>query len=209
MLKDAFLANLPKTTRLFNCSLQSSVFPNQWKLSSVVPLPKVNNPKTASDLRPVALTPLSGKLMEKLMCTRLQHWLGANDILTDNQHCFWKERSTITAICKFLGIIYNYLNQLKNPTIIFLDLKKAFDTDSHSKLLDKMQLLGLDDITLQWFRSYLVNRSQCVTLNGVTSSILPLTYSVPQGSILSQFSSLYILMRLLISCHAMWYCHPT
>ena len=56
VLKDAFLSKLPELRWLFNCSLQYSIFPDNWKLSSIVPLPKVNNPKLASELRPVALT---------------------------------------------------------------------------------------------------------------------------------------------------------
>ena len=94
VLKESFLSNLPRVTWLFSCSLPTSCFPDRWKLSSVIPLPKVNNPKIASDLRPVALTPLPGKLFEELMCTslKLQHWLDTNKILVANQHGFRKDR---------------------------------------------------------------------------------------------------------------------
>ena len=135
--------------------MQHSTFPDSWKLSSIVPLPKVCNPKMASELRPVALTPLPGKLMERLMCSRLQLWLDNNKILANCQHGFRKMRSTVTPVCAFLDIICTYINNNKNPTVIFLDLKKTFDTVSHSKLLFKMKKMGLDDLTIQWFRSYL------------------------------------------------------
>ena len=159
ILKDVFQSKLAEITWLFNCSLQTSIFSSSWKLSSIVSLPKVNNPTSASELRPVALTPLPGKILEKLMCARLQNWLDYNKLLSNSQHGFRKERSTITAICAFLYIIYTYINQNKNPTVIYLDLKKAFDTVSHSKHLVKMQKMGLDDVTIQWFKSYLSNRS--------------------------------------------------
>ena len=155
VLKDAFFSKLEELKWLFNCSMQHSTFPDSWKLSSIVPLPKVCNPKMASELRPVALTPLPGKLMERLMSSRLQLWLDNNKILANCQHGFRKMRTTVTPVCAFLDIIYTYINNKKNPTVIFLDLKKAFDTVSHSKLLFKMKKMGLDDLTIQWFRSYL------------------------------------------------------
>ena len=195
VLKDAFLANITRVTKLFNCSIRMSIFPDQWKLSSIVPLPKITNPTNASDLRPVALTPLPGKLLEKLICKRLQNWLEINNILTETQHGFRKGRSTISAIVSLLNDIYLYINinNNKNPSIIFLDLKKAFDTVSHEKLIGKLHLLGLDIEIINWFKSYLGGRRQCVVLNNKTSTVLPITYGVPQGSILGPILfSLYI-----------------
>ena len=64
MLKVAFLNNIDKVSKMFSDSLSVSVFPKAWKLSTIVSLPKVPHPNSASDLRPVALTPLPGKLME-------------------------------------------------------------------------------------------------------------------------------------------------
>ena len=170
-----------------------SIFPSSWKLSTIVPLPKIPHPSTASDLRPVALTPLPGKLMEKLICNRLQRWISNNDLLSDAQHGFRKEKSTVSAIAAFLNEIYKNINRNKNSYVIYLDLKKAFDTISHSKLLNKLQNLGMDDLTLKWFVSYLTGRWQCVKLNDITLNTLPITYGVPQGSILGPILfSLYI-----------------
>ena len=162
----------------------------------------------ASDLRPVALTPLPGKLMEKLICSRLKIWLNSNNILSNSQHGFRKERSTITATCAFLNIIYNCINQNKNPTVIYLDLKKAFDTVSHLKLINKLRL---DDQTVGWFESYLDNRTQCVIMNNNRSNILPITYGVPQGSILGPILfSIYINeIADLLSCNVVLYTDDT
>ena len=100
---------------------------------------------------------------------------------------------TVSAIAAFLNEIYKNINRNKNSYIIYLDLKKAFDTISHSKLLNKLQNLGIDDLTLKWFVSYLTGRRQCVKLNDITSNTLPITYGVPQGSILGPILfSLYI-----------------
>ena len=211
VLKHTFLDNIDMVTTIFNSSLMQSIFPSSWKLSTIVPLPKIPHPSTASDLRPVALTPLPGKLMEKLICNRLQRWISNNDLLSDAQHGFRKEKSTVSAIAAFLNEIYKNINRNKNSYIIYLDLKKAFDTISHSNLLNKLQNLGMDDLTLKWFVSYLTGRRQCVKLNDITSNTLPITYGVPQGSILGPILfSLYINdITDIVSCGVVLYADDT
>ena len=126
------------------------------------------------------------------MCHRLQAWI-ENNILTEIQHGFRDNKSTISVIAQFLNDIYTIINKKMNPYVIFLDLKKAFDTVSHIKLLSKLRAMGLVEDTILWLESYLTNRQQCVNVNGMTSDLLPIRYGVPQGSILGQILfSLYI-----------------
>ena len=211
VLKHAFLGNIDKLTKLFNNSLSYSMFPQQLKLSTIIPLPKVPLPKSASDLRPVALTPLPGKLLERLICMRLQNWMGINNILSSCQHGFRKNRSTISAISHFLNDIYNYINEMKNPYIIYLDLKKVVDTISHKKMVHKLRELGLDQNTVSWFNSYLINRQQCIKVNDGISDILPITYGVPQGSILGPILfSIYINeISNIVNCGIVLYADDT
>ena len=68
--------------------------------------------------------------------------------------------------------------------LIFLDLSKAFDTLDHSIMLDKLTSLGLNRSAVQWFRSYLTMRTQSVCTNGVLSEPQPISFGVPQGSVL-------------------------
>ena len=211
VLKHAFISNIDRITKIFNASLIRAIFPQSWKLSTVVPLPKVSHPKTASDLRPVALTPLPGKLLEKLICSRLQTWIMNNNILSDCQHGFRKKKSTISAIAQLLNDIYTHINRRVNPYIIFLDLKKAFDTISHVKLLTKLETMGMDVATLSWFSSYLTGRQQCVKLNDETSNTLSISYGVPQGSILGPILfSIYINdIANLVDCGIVLYADDT
>ena len=98
-----------------------------------------------------------------------------------------------------------------NPWVIFLDFKKAFDTISHLKLINKLQKLGLDLITLSWFNSYLSHRQQCVKVNNNISGQLPITYGVPQGSILGLILfSIYINeIANIVNCGIVLYADDT
>ena len=211
VLKDVFLAYVGRLTKIFNMSYLLTIFPKKWKMSTIVPLPKVTNPKYASDLRPVALTPLPGKLLEKLVCGRLQTWLAANNILTKSQHGFRKKRSTISAIVNLLGDTYNHINNKRNPYIVFLDLKKAFDTISHAKMIEKLNVLGLDVTTISWFKNYLSGRQQCTRIGDKVSSVLPITFGVPQGSILGPILfSIYINEIVdIVNCGVVLYADDT
>ena len=211
VLKHAFLSNVSKITKIFNASLTKSVFPQAWKLSTIVPLPKVAQPKTATDLRPVALTPLPGKVLERLVCNRLQIWINNNNILSKSQHGFRKKKFIVSAIAQLLNDIYTHINNRTNPYVIFVDLKKAFDTISHEKMIGKLQAMGMDQLTLSWFTSYLTNRQQCVKLEKETSRVLPIAYGVPQGSILGPILfSLYINeIANIVDCSIVLYADDT
>ena len=68
--------------------------------------------------------------------------------------------------------------------VLFLDLRKAFDSVHHQTLLSKLKCIGFTTESVEWFESYLLGRKQVTKINGKLSTESEVTYGVPQGSIL-------------------------
>ena len=87
-------------------------------------------------------------------------------------------------MANLLNNLYDNINNSSPTYLIFLDLKKSFDSGSHDILINKLKPTGLPKICTDWFRSYLHEQSQRVILNGITSEYKGVEYGVPQGSVL-------------------------
>ena len=92
--------------------------------------------------------------------------------------------STLIALLEATNNCYLNIDDGLINSVLFLDLKKAFDTVDHSILLRKLQLYDLGPHAVQWFKSYLSNPFQSTYVNGTLSDYLPVSCGVPQGSIL-------------------------
>ena len=184
VLVHAFKHQRERTVKMYNGSLTQCTFPSKWKRATIVPLPKITKPRTVSDMRPISLLPLPGKIMEMIISHRLKSYLEEHGILSSKQHGFRKKKSTISAIVEFLHDVYKDQSTNQDTFVVFLDLKKAFDTVSHKILINKLKIIGLDQNSVSWFGSYLENRVQKTTINSQISSERIISYGVPQGSIL-------------------------
>ena len=133
------------------------------------------------------------------MHSRLIEFLVEKQILYYRQFGFRKDFSTDHAILTLLVSIQKALDDRQFACGIFIDLEKAFDTVSHDILLEKLNHYGVRDITNDWFRSYLIDRTQFVSINGFNSDYKTLKYGVPQGSVLGTLLFLIFINDLNIA----------
>ena len=182
--KDAFLVLSDKLLHIFNHSLAANVFPSRWKYAKVVPLFKGGERNDVSNYRPVSLLPLPGKLLEKIVHSRITSFLNGQNFLSQDQGGFRKGFSTLATVADLTDDLFNQINQGMTTLAAFIDLRKAFDTVNLRILSSKLEQAGVRGNALRWCTNYLTNRKQKTTANGKTSPYLPVTCGVPQGSVL-------------------------
>jgi len=106
------------------------------------------------------------------------------DSISTYQFGFVPGRSSLQQLLIFVNILLQAKEHKAEVDVIHLDIRKAFDTVPHHKLISKLQKLGISGNILKWFTAYLFDHSQCVSINGSNSDLLPVLSGVPQGSIL-------------------------
>ena len=107
-----------------------------------------------------------------------------NELFYGSQYGFRSNHSTEHAALELAGRITSSLDHNETQLSIFLDLSKAFDTLDHYILLNKLKHYGIRGESLTFFKNYLSNRKQFVEYDNISSSNLPISAGVPQGSIL-------------------------
>ena len=159
-------------------------FPDELKLANVIPLFKCGDYELFNNYRPVSVLCTLSKVFGKIMYNRLLNYLDHYKILFSYQFGFRKLFFNIHGIYGSYGQTYKSIGWWKIRCWYSARFLKAFDTVDHDILLNKLSHYGIRGVPHFWFKSYLSNKQQFVTYNGVSSSVKTVKCGVPQGSIL-------------------------
>ena len=174
---------------LFQRSLCESYVPVNWKLSEIIPLPKKPQPKVLNDFRPVALTSVAMKCLEKIIKVKLMLYIGSQQ--DPLQFAYTKNRSTLDPT---IMIVHDVLKFLDTPNtkdrshfvkILFIDFSSAFNTIQVHIMLNRLINLQVNPNIILWIYSFLSHRQQYVKLNGTISDTVYTETGAPQGCVLS------------------------
>ena len=180
--KDVLTIIPDKFCQLFNISLKNGIFPRSWATGTVNVIPKSGDLSNAGNWRPITQTNIYAKVLEKIVHKRVLSHLLDNHILSEYQFGFLPGKSTQLAVFDLVKHIYSALNNKKIFGAACLDISKAFDCIHHKLLLHKLKKMGLSDMSLVWFESYLT-RTQQLIYDGITSDCIPVRSGIGQGTI--------------------------
>ena len=135
-----------------------------WKAAKVTPIFKSGNHELPESYRPVSVLPVLSKILEKAVHRQFIDFLESNNLLSESQFRFRKRRFTKLAATLLCDDIRSEINKGNFVGVVYLDLSKAFDTIGHAQLFNKLCAYGVRGKELQWFASYLFQRTQVVAL---------------------------------------------
>ena len=170
--------------RVSNLSLKEGVVPFEWKEANIIPLFKKGSRNKSENYRPVSLTSVICKLLERLIKDHMVDFLVKHKLLNSSQHGFLKARSCLTNMLCFLEEITKWIDVGSPVDIIYLDFQKAFDKVPHQRLLLKLKAHGIGDSITDWIEQWLTDRKQRVAVDGEVSTWKSVLSGVPQGSVL-------------------------
>ena len=171
-------------SEIYIISFSSGVFPSILKTTKVIPVHKKDSKLDFSNYRPISLPSNIEKNLKRLMYNKIFKLFSNNYLIYSLQLCFRQKYSTFHVLISLTEIIRKNLDEGNIGCGIFIDLQKAFDTVEHDILLSKLEhycVCGLDN---EWFKSYLSNRQQYVSINGYDSNLADVKFGIPQGSVL-------------------------
>ena len=175
---------VPALTHIINLSISTNEFPAYWKSAKIIPLHKKDDLLNPKNYRPVAILPIFSKVLERTIFNQITKYLNENNILHPNHHAYRSNHNTTSALIQMYDTWVGAVEEGDLSGVCLLDMSAAFDIVDHSLLLRKLELYGFGCDSVKWIESYLSNRSQCVSISGCLSKLLPVSTGVPQGSIL-------------------------
>ena len=136
----------PLLSNVINESICDSVFPNNLKIDKVEPIFKSGDSEVPTNYRPISVMTYFSKIFEKVLYAvygRLNDYFAKNNLLSQQQYGFRNNHSTSLAITNLYENLLQNLDKKLISCVVFLDIRKAFDSVNHSILLTKLEHYGV------------------------------------------------------------------
>jgi len=169
---------------MYNKCLSDGFVPDEWKVAHVVPIFKKGDPQSPANYRPISLTSVLCKVLERVVRNQMLSYLSDHNILPDNQHGFVSNKSTVSNLIHCLDDWTRNVDNAVQTDVIYLDYSKCFDSVVHSKLLYKLQRYGFTEDAFLWIQNFLLGRKQHVKVGNSLSAPKQVISGVPQGTVL-------------------------
>lgn len=183
LLREAASVISDPLSKLFNMSLNRGKLPRDWKSANITPVYKNGGKEYVSNYRPISLTSLVVKTLEKLVTRHIMAHLEDHDLLSPHQYGFRAGFSCTSQLIRLFHSWASALDKNKTSDVVFLDFEKAFDSVPHKHLISKLGRYGINGQILEWLGDFLQDRFQRVVLEGESSDWSMVYSGVPQGSI--------------------------
>jgi hypothetical protein len=148
LVKDAAEELATPLTTLVNRSLTCGLFPNAEKTAKISPIYKFEDKTALDNYRPISVLPVFSKVLKRVVYNRLSYYLEENKLLNESQYGLRRNRSTKHAVTILMDDIRTSMDNQQLTGAVFLDLRKAFDTVNHARLLNKLPSYGINDAEL-------------------------------------------------------------
>jgi hypothetical protein len=169
---------------IYNQSIACGYFPTQWKTARVTPVHKSGSRTDKNNYRPISILCIVSKLLERHYHNNITAHLRSYHLLYRGQSGFRRQHSCESAIVMLVDTWLTNIEHEKLNGVTLIDFRKAFDMINVDFLISKLKCYRFDDTLITWMHSYLTGRYQCVQIRNNTSSLAPISFGVPQGSVL-------------------------
>jgi len=169
---------------LFELLFMYQYVPSDWKRSFVIPVHKNGPCSNPSNYRPISITSIICRTMERVIKDQLVSYLTKSNLICMEQHGFSKGKSTLTNLLESTSDWHWNIESHSSVDVIYLDLSKAFDSVVHTKLMFKLKQYGIRDNLYVWIEQFLTGRLQSVKVDDQLSRETAVVSGVPQGSVL-------------------------
>ena len=208
LIKSIPISHYSFILQTFNRFLLANSYPDHWKLSKMILLPKEKNTFPSIDqTRPISLLPCLGKVFERCFLIHLRQWITDHAILPSEQSGFRQGHSTTNRFAHFLQHLTSGLQQQTASLVLYIDFTKAFDQLWHDALIYKLYRLQCPSELVNFVIEYLRNRKCFISMHQLISPLISVGKGVPQGSCLGPILFLLFHSELPQAIPSASHCH--